>query len=575
MDVSDLIVRTENFSCREIRLELPPRQTATKNSNLTLLAKLITSKPISLNLVKEITVKAWRPVYPLEVKRLDKDVFMFTFQHETDLYKVHQKRPWSIRGGHLILKKWHPDLIWQEVDFSTSTVWVQVHDLPTLWKTEDNLKKIGSVVGKVIEVELIGVEGGAWKKFIRLRVDITVDNPLIPGIFLPRPKKKDLWIGLKYERLAEVCYNCGIIGHEEKECCSETFKLCNPSGSLFNAAGPWLRANNDDIPPGVVIYDPPSSTPSNSDEAAEEKHCPHSQVTTSPADLSRPTSVQDTWTTYPNTDTDYISSTTKIVGEKVSEVTTEGIPKPAELERIPKPAELEFSSPKLGMSSIHNEYEPSTDTIIHQLFLLSPVQVKLKPTEIQPCVDPIHSPSTQFFGPYPTTHQTQNNNIVSPPTTLAPISSNLTPQIPYSTSSLCLRPNESENQLSKIPSYTCNSSPHPNPGNPLKRKVSKQEFELLTKRLRKAVAGPEPVYFDPNTVNLIPQSQLEHFIIQHGHLGTTFAHNKFDNSDNSSNVSSNNPISPSSIPNLSPSAISIISNFMAEEAGLIMPPTSP
>ena len=67
--------------------------------------------------------QVWRPLYPLEVIKLDK-IFLFKFQHETDSQKTLLKRSWSIHGGHLILKKWNPYLTWKEVDLSKSTLWI-------------------------------------------------------------------------------------------------------------------------------------------------------------------------------------------------------------------------------------------------------------------------------------------------------------------------------------------------------------------------------------------------------------------------------------------------------------------
>ena len=124
MEVADLVTRTEKISCEESRLELLPSQDPSESPDLTLIGKLITSKDIGLSYVKDIAFKAWKPVYTMEIKRLDKNIFMFYFQHEVDSHRAFLRRPWSFRGGHLILKRWSPDITWQEVTFSTSTFWV-------------------------------------------------------------------------------------------------------------------------------------------------------------------------------------------------------------------------------------------------------------------------------------------------------------------------------------------------------------------------------------------------------------------------------------------------------------------
>ncbi|KAF3976380.1 hypothetical protein CMV_000437 [Castanea mollissima] len=224
MKVSELVTKTEKCSCQENILEFPPNQDNNLPPDLILLAKNITSKNISYNMVNDVTVKAWKPMFEMEIKRLSKE----------------------------------------EVDFLTSSIWVQVHGLPSLWRTEENLRRLRSRVGTVLEVDLTSEPGGAWRKLIRLRVEVDIANPLSPGVFLPQPNKSDLWIGLKYEKIADLCYRCGIIGHDQKNCSAEVFKLNYQFGKRFKVASPWLRAENDDVPEEItatsLTSDPASSS---------------------------------------------------------------------------------------------------------------------------------------------------------------------------------------------------------------------------------------------------------------------------------------------------------------------------
>ena len=120
-----------------------------------------------------------------------------------------------------------------------------------MWNTKDNLRKIGSRLGEVIEIDLASDPNGAWKKFVRIHVDIPLGKPLIPGLFLPHPNNIDSWIGLKYEKIVDVCYKCGMVGHEERSCTGTLFQICNPNGARFKAVEPWLLPEYKNLPLGI------------------------------------------------------------------------------------------------------------------------------------------------------------------------------------------------------------------------------------------------------------------------------------------------------------------------------------
>ena len=167
------------------------------------------------------------------------------------MYFAYSRRPWTLKGAHLNLQEWRPDLTWEEVDFSWSTFWIQVHELPPCWQNKENLERIGGKAGRVKEVDSVGENIYQGRLFIRIRVDVNITKPLLPSFFLPRPRLNDLWINLKYEKLPDTCFNCGLLDHDGRSCDINPLKLSNQFGVKFLAYGQWMRTENFLIPLGV------------------------------------------------------------------------------------------------------------------------------------------------------------------------------------------------------------------------------------------------------------------------------------------------------------------------------------
>ena len=249
--MEDLILRTKNFSCADNRLDLSELPDPAEDNELNLIGKILSSRNFNSGVVRDITIRAWNPSKDIQISRLEKNIFLFTFGVKADLEMAFSRRPWTIRGAHLVLKRWVPDLHWLEVNFSISTFWVQIHGLPRIWQKKEYIARIGREIGDIQSIEDVAVNQIYWKKFIRLRIDIDINKPLVPGVFLPRKNNDDLWIGFKFEKLPEVCFSCGKIGHLMRDCSIAITTLSNQFGVRFTAFGDWLSAVNEASPPGV------------------------------------------------------------------------------------------------------------------------------------------------------------------------------------------------------------------------------------------------------------------------------------------------------------------------------------
>lgn len=95
-----------------------------KTQKKLLIGKILTNKAFPKSLVKEILIKAWNVINDVEVSAVDKNIFMFSFKHEADVRRAWDRRPWTVKGEHLVLKRFSPDISVSEVDFSFTEFWI-------------------------------------------------------------------------------------------------------------------------------------------------------------------------------------------------------------------------------------------------------------------------------------------------------------------------------------------------------------------------------------------------------------------------------------------------------------------
>ncbi|CAL2225256.1 unnamed protein product [Prunus armeniaca] len=119
----------------------------------------------------------------VSIKEIGNLPFLVRFCNKKD--KLPDMEPWTFRDSLVVLVDARAGLDTREVEFHHSTYWIQLHGILPLNMTTMVAQKIGSLVGKVLEVVQFPDDGAKWVNF-------------------------------QFEFLPEYCFVCGHLGHPSR-----------------------------------------------------------------------------------------------------------------------------------------------------------------------------------------------------------------------------------------------------------------------------------------------------------------------------------------------------------------------
>ncbi|KAL5848934.1 hypothetical protein ACOSQ3_006996 [Xanthoceras sorbifolium] len=125
---------------------------------------------------------------------------------------VWSRGPWHFDKCLLMLEKPSGSgeiskMLFQKVDFC-----ILIYNVPILCMNRRIVKKISKMVGEIVECPVESRE--CWGKFMRLKVRVDISKPLVRGIRVWLEEFETIVIALlRYERLPEFCYVCGMVSH--------------------------------------------------------------------------------------------------------------------------------------------------------------------------------------------------------------------------------------------------------------------------------------------------------------------------------------------------------------------------
>jgi hypothetical protein len=113
----------------------------------------------------------------------------------------------------VLVQHFYPSLRPSEVMFDRMAIWIRTHDLPFGLMNNKWGWKLTEKVRLVLKVEADS-HGRAWGPYLRAKVQIYISKPLLRCVSVFSEKKQITErFDVKYEKLLNYCYSCGIIGH--------------------------------------------------------------------------------------------------------------------------------------------------------------------------------------------------------------------------------------------------------------------------------------------------------------------------------------------------------------------------
>ncbi|KAK3226085.1 hypothetical protein Dsin_005947 [Dipteronia sinensis] len=210
--------------------------------SLCMVGKILLSKRVNREAFIRVIGKIWQVNKGVNIESVTGNTFTFHFKDVHDLNRVVSEGPWSFDNALIAMERRVGKGTIESLNFNHEDFWVQIHQVPLLCMTREIRGFLGGLIGQVLDVDG-GASGDCVGKFMRVRVQVDIKKPL------KRCLRVDILgdgsktvIVLRYERLSNHCFKCGMVNHTTTECPENEL---NPivNGKEKPPFGFWLRAS--------------------------------------------------------------------------------------------------------------------------------------------------------------------------------------------------------------------------------------------------------------------------------------------------------------------------------------------
>ncbi|XP_015894602.3 uncharacterized protein At4g02000-like [Ziziphus jujuba] len=136
-----------------------------------------------------------------------------------DKERVIDGAPWHFERALVLTEEISGSITPHSTNIHTAYFWIHVHNVPLQSMTKSTGEAIGSHLGECVMVNS-DEEGLCFGKFMRVRIKLDIRRPLRTGMKVDLGDKHQFWVEFQYEKLFDFCFQCGLLGHTQKDCFS-------------------------------------------------------------------------------------------------------------------------------------------------------------------------------------------------------------------------------------------------------------------------------------------------------------------------------------------------------------------
>ncbi|XP_024318884.1 uncharacterized protein LOC112272416 [Brachypodium distachyon] len=193
------------------------------DEEVQVIQRCVIEKYYSMRRVKAATLllefkRIWQTCADMKFKDLEDNMYVITFDAEGDYQHVVHGGPWQLRGEVLIVAPVDGTVPLMEIPVDAMPIWIHIDKVPPMLQNDQIGRALGSFLGRVLEVDAMA--NGQVGAYLRVRVEISLRQPLQDEVAI-RIKGKLTTYKVQYERLPNLCFHCGLVGHGKTECLKE------------------------------------------------------------------------------------------------------------------------------------------------------------------------------------------------------------------------------------------------------------------------------------------------------------------------------------------------------------------